>query len=217
MSSLTRHLDHYDTRCKMEWGGLLDKHTRDRHGPPMRLSGGDTDLLIEFEPRDVALTVHILEPEEPHLPQSHRLHHLRTRTTLSPEGGGGTDRKSQALCAHLIKQLFSCGVWLNGKLQLGIHGGHTDIDLKPPPKKKQGSLSQAEHSGQPLGDCPRRPPCRPRTPGVCYWAVYDREENVWNGSPPTPPPPHLPQLSEQLYVHKGGSSTSDIPPPRGDM
>lgn len=30
---------------------------------------------------------------------------------------------------HLVKKLFSCGVRLDGKLQLCIHGGHTDIDL----------------------------------------------------------------------------------------
>lgn len=39
---------------------------------------GKTDLLVEFEPGAVAFTVHILQAEEPDLPQSHRLHHLRT-------------------------------------------------------------------------------------------------------------------------------------------
>lgn len=34
------------------------------------------------------------------------------------------------LYAHLIKKLFSCGVRLDGKLQLCIHGGHTDVDLE---------------------------------------------------------------------------------------
>lgn len=41
-------------------------------------SGGKTNLLIEFEPGDVAFTVHILQAKEPDLSQSHRLHHLRT-------------------------------------------------------------------------------------------------------------------------------------------
>lgn len=31
---------------------------------------------------------------------------------------------------NLIKKLLSCGVWLDGELQLRIHGGHSDIDLK---------------------------------------------------------------------------------------
>lgn len=30
---------------------------------------------------------------------------------------------------HLVKELFSCGVILDGKLQLRIHGGHTNINL----------------------------------------------------------------------------------------
>lgn len=31
---------------------------------------------------------------------------------------------------HLVKQLFPCGVILNGKLQLSIHGGHANIYLE---------------------------------------------------------------------------------------
>lgn len=45
--------------------------------------------------------------------------------------------KSQKLvniCAysstHLVKELLSYGVRLDGKLQLCIHGGHTNIDLQ---------------------------------------------------------------------------------------
>lgn len=30
----------------------------------------------------------------------------------------------------LIKKLFPGGVWLDGKLQLGIHGGHPNVDLE---------------------------------------------------------------------------------------
>lgn len=30
----------------------------------------------------------------------------------------------------LIKKLFPGGVWLDGKLQLCIHGGHPDVDLE---------------------------------------------------------------------------------------
>lgn len=30
----------------------------------------------------------------------------------------------------LIKELFSCCVWLDGKLQLRIHGGNSDVDLE---------------------------------------------------------------------------------------
>lgn len=32
--------------------------------------------------------------------------------------------------AHLVKELFSCRIRLDGKLQLCIHGGHTDVDLE---------------------------------------------------------------------------------------
>lgn len=32
--------------------------------------------------------------------------------------------------AYLVKELFPCGAGLDGKLQLCIHGGHTDIDLR---------------------------------------------------------------------------------------
>lgn len=37
-------------------------------------------LLVEFEPRDVAFTVCVLQAEEPDLPQTHRLHHLKQHT-----------------------------------------------------------------------------------------------------------------------------------------
>lgn len=52
-------------------------------GTEDRTSGGNmvvlkvSHLLVEFEPRDVAFTVGVLQAEEPDLPQTHRLHHLK--------------------------------------------------------------------------------------------------------------------------------------------
>lgn len=31
---------------------------------------------------------------------------------------------------NLIKKLFSCRIWLDGELQLRVHGGDSDIDLE---------------------------------------------------------------------------------------
>ena len=31
---------------------------------------------------------------------------------------------------NLIEKLFSCCIWLDGELQLRIHGGNSDIDLE---------------------------------------------------------------------------------------
>lgn len=31
---------------------------------------------------------------------------------------------------YLIEELFACGVWLDGKLQLRIHRSNPDIDLQ---------------------------------------------------------------------------------------
>lgn len=39
------------------------------------------NLLVEFEPSDVAFTVHVLQAKEPDLSQAHSLHHLRTAAT----------------------------------------------------------------------------------------------------------------------------------------
>lgn len=39
-------------------------------------------LLVELEPRDVAFAVSVLQAKEPHLPQTHRLHHLKSHTLL---------------------------------------------------------------------------------------------------------------------------------------
>lgn len=36
-----------------------------------------TDLLVKFEPGNVAFTVGILQAKEPHLSQAHRLYNLR--------------------------------------------------------------------------------------------------------------------------------------------
>lgn len=41
---------------------------------------------------------------------------------------------------NLIKKLLPCGVWLDGELQLRIHGGHSDVDLKK--KKKHITLNR---------------------------------------------------------------------------
>lgn len=59
-------------------------------------SEGKTDLLVEFEPGAVAFTVHILQAKEPDLPQSHRLHHLRT-----------TQNGIRLLTAALLTNFFS--------------------------------------------------------------------------------------------------------------
>ena len=51
-------------------------------------------------------------------------------------GRGGfnyEDIKKEVSCvprAHLVEELFPCGVGLDGKLQLCIHGGDPDIDLE---------------------------------------------------------------------------------------
>lgn len=61
------------------------------------------DLFIKFQPGRKSFIVYILEAEVPHFPEANRLY-------------------------HLIKELLPGGVWLDGKLQLGIHGGHPDVD-----------------------------------------------------------------------------------------
>lgn len=60
--------------------------------------------LVELEPRGVALGVHVLQAEEPDLPEADGLH-------------------------HLIEQLFSGGVGLDRELQLRVHGRHPHIYL----------------------------------------------------------------------------------------
>jgi hypothetical protein len=62
-------------------------------------------LFVELQPRGVALTVRVLEAEEPNFTQADRLD-------------------------HLIKQLLASGRRLDGKLQLRIHRRHTYIHLQ---------------------------------------------------------------------------------------
>lgn len=39
-------------------------------------------------------------------------------------------RDARKVPTYLVEQLFACGVGLDGKLQLGIHGGHPNVDLR---------------------------------------------------------------------------------------
>ena len=71
-------------QIKIESWQRIEKRRRQRAGRRNSsklfiLMWCDTDLLIEFEPGAVAFTVHILEAEEPDLPQTHCLHHLRSK------------------------------------------------------------------------------------------------------------------------------------------
>lgn len=52
---------------------IPDKHQAEQREREKKKT---TDLLVEFEPGDVAFAVHVLEAEEPDLPQAHGLHHL---------------------------------------------------------------------------------------------------------------------------------------------
>lgn len=55
----------------------------------------------------------------------------KTRYLLRrPRGWSLTCFPSPMSETDLIKKLFPGGVWLDGKLQLGIHGGHPNVDLE---------------------------------------------------------------------------------------
>lgn len=64
-----------------------------------------TDLQVEVEPGGKTLGIHILEAEEPELPESDRAN-------------------------HLLKELLPRGARLDGKLQFGIHSGDAHIHLQ---------------------------------------------------------------------------------------
>ena len=61
-------------------------------------------LLVELQPRRVALTVRILQAEKPNFAQADRLH-------------------------HLIEQLLACRCWLDGELKFGVHRRHAHVHL----------------------------------------------------------------------------------------
>ena len=44
--------------------------------------------------------------------------------------------------SYLVKQLLACGVGLDGKLQLCVHGGHPHIDLENTQNKENFMRSQ---------------------------------------------------------------------------
>lgn len=75
-----------------------------------------THLLVQFDPRQIAARVGVLQPEEPHLAESDRLH-------------------------HLIEQLLAGGRLLDRKLQLGVHRRHTYIDLESE-RERRGTIEK---------------------------------------------------------------------------
>lgn len=86
--------------------------------------------LVELEPGGETFAVLVLEPKEPGFPQPDSLHYLHT-------GQGQHDahtfihrRRRQSLTeTYLIKELFASGAGQDGKLQLSIHGCHSNIYL----------------------------------------------------------------------------------------
>lgn len=61
------------------------------------------DFFVEFEPGWETLAVYVLQTEEPNFSQSY-----------------GLD--------NLVEKLLAGGAWLDGKLKLGVHGGHPHVD-----------------------------------------------------------------------------------------
>lgn len=45
----------------------------------------------------------------------------------------------------LVKELLPCGVGVEGKLQLCVHGGDADVDLQQKQKKKKRHLDFRRH------------------------------------------------------------------------
>ena len=85
------------------------------------------NLLVEFQPGLVSLAVRVLQAKKPNFSQSDCFHHLDTNIHVSAMLYYGPGVSTTTL-SYLIKQLLSGGVWLDGKLQLGINSCHSHVN-----------------------------------------------------------------------------------------
>ena len=96
-------------------------------------------------------------------------------------GLNSADIKKEVRCvtrAHLVEELFPCGVGLDGKLQLCIHGGDPDVDLENKHSKKLNLLHYYFLKQKPLNKTPCNSKWETECLSVLGWIVFRSSNNL---------------------------------------